>query len=155
MNITREQIEQAEKRLRGSKTATLASVSLILGVPYGALQRALKQTFGKEGYAELMGRPARPSKPADTPADDPPNKQADDQPTEGTRFQTTAPTQRVRSWLSAAKRFISETKTLTGLVAESKLSDNERRVVESGLENVRASAMQLEGLALFEVDIEG
>lgn len=59
---------------------------------------------------------------------------------------TTAPTQRVRSWLSAVKRFASETEALAKLAAESELSDDERQVVAAAVTELQEA---LEPLAMF------
>jgi ParB-like nuclease family protein len=52
---------------------------------------------------------------------------------------TEAPTQRVRSWLSAAKRLVSETGVLVGL----ELSDEEQEVVEFAVAEVRGAVAML------------
>ncbi len=70
--------------------------------------------------------------------------EGDDPSTTGTRFQTAAPTQRVRSWLSAAKRFVSETTALVRLLGESEPSDDERQVVEDGAASVGGALNDLE-----------
>jgi len=55
-------------------------------------------------------------------------------------IRTTAPTQRVRSWLSSVNRCLSETTALVGLAEDSEFSDEEQEVVD------RAGAMLVEAL---------
>lgn len=63
---------------------------------------------------------------------------ADREPT-----RTTAPTQRVRSWLSSVNRCLSETTALVGLAEDSELSDEEQEAVNHAVRELEIALLSL------------
>ncbi len=56
-DVTKASVQLAAEQIKGG--ATLAEASKSLDLPYGSLQKALKQTFGKDGYTVLMANVTR------------------------------------------------------------------------------------------------